>query len=80
MEINTKYNIGDIVSISDYYSNIFYARINEITINQNMEIIYTVGNFSTPVEKGIKVYENHNDDCVYSIIKLIGKDTWKNEQ
>jgi hypothetical protein len=45
-----------------------------------MEIIYTVGNFSTPVEKGIRVYENHNDDCVYSIIKLIGKDTWKNEQ
>jgi hypothetical protein len=79
MEINTKYNIGDIVSIADYYSNIFYARINEITINQNMEIIYTVGNFSEQ-EKNIRVYENHNDDCVYSIIKLIGKDTWKNEQ
>ena len=79
MEIKTKYNIGDIVSIVDYYSNIIYVRINEVTINQNMEIIYTVGNFSEST-KSIRVYENPTDDCFYRIVKLIGTDARKEEQ
>ena len=79
MELNTKYNIGDIVSISDYYSNIFYARINEVTINQDMEIIYTVGNFPKSTES-IRLYENPTDNSAYKIVRIIGKDTWKNEQ
>lgn len=79
MEIKTKYNIGDIVSIVDYYNNIIYGRINEITINLKMEIIYTVGNFSISTED-IKVYENPTDDCVYRILKLIGNDARKEEQ
>jgi len=79
MEFNTKYNIGDILSISDYYSNTFYARVNEVTINQNMEIIYTVGNFFEPT-KNIRVYENPTDDCTYTIVKLIGNDSRKKEQ
>jgi hypothetical protein len=79
MEITTKYNIGDIVSIIDYYSNIIYGRINEITIDQKMEIIYTVGNFSISTEN-IRVYENPTDDCEYRILKLIGNDVRKEEQ
>lgn len=79
MEIKTKYDIGDIVSVIDYYSNIIYARINEITINQKMEIIYTVGNFSTSTEN-IRVYENPTDDGGYKILKVIGNDARKEEQ
>ena len=79
MEISTKYNIGDIVSVVDYYSNIIYGRINEVTINQKMETIYTVGNFSTSTEN-IRVYENPTADCVYKIVKLIGNDAPKEEQ
>lgn len=79
MEITTKYSIGDIVSIVDYYSNIIYGRINEITIDQKMEIIYTVGNFSISTES-IRVYENPTNDCSYRILKLIGNDARKEEQ
>lgn len=81
MEIKTKYNIGDIVSVVDYYSNIIYGRINEVTINQKMEIIYTVGNFSISTStENIRVYENPTDDCVYKILKVIGNDARKEEQ
>lgn len=79
MEISTKYNLGDIVSIIDYYSNTIYGRINEITVNKKLEIIYTVGNFSTSTEN-IRVYENPTADCVYKIVKLIGNDAPKEEQ
>lgn len=81
MEIKTKYDIGDIVSVVDYYSNIIYGRINEITINLKMEIIYTVGNFSISTStENIRVYENPTDDCVYKILKVIGNDARKEEQ
>ena len=79
MEITTKYNIGDIVSISDYFSNIFYGRINEVTIDQGMEIIYTVGNFPKSTES-IRIYENPTDNSAYEIVRIIGNDVRKEEQ
>lgn len=68
--MNTKYNIGDVVSVIDYYDNVFASNIISIKIN-SQGVCYEL-NKTESSDRHIIVRENPDENGYYRIIKVIG--------